>query len=80
MGKMAEVCSKDKPRIFDSMTENIETLARVLPAMNLTNDPELDRVARELEKLCVSPDMLRTHAHLRAEAARNASAILGSLP
>lgn len=80
VGRIRETCSKEKPRIFDSMIDNAKQLVDILPALNLTSDPELDRLAREMRDLCVSPDMLRSNHAKRQDLAAAADRILSTLP
>lgn len=80
VGKIHEVCSKEKPRIFDSMIDNARQLVDVLPALNLNNDPELARVAQEMQALLVSSDSLRNSAVKRQSVAATADQILKSFP
>ena len=78
--KIQEVCSKEKPRIFDSMIDNAAQLIQVLPALNLAGDPELNRIASEMQSLIVSPDTLRNSVTKRHAVAKTADQILASLP
>jgi hypothetical protein len=78
--KIQEVCSKEKPRIFDSMVDNARQLVDVLPALNLSNDPDLNRVADEMRALLVPTAQLRTSAVKRNTMAKTADQILASLP
>jgi hypothetical protein len=80
VGKIHETCSKEKPRIFDSMIDNARQLIEVLPALNLTNDPDLARIAQEMQALVVSPDALRNSAVKRQSVAASADQILQSFP
>lgn len=80
VARIEETCSKEKPRIFDSMIESASQLIQVLPALNLNNDPELDRIAYEMKKLVVSPDVLRANPHRRADLAKAAGEVLLTLP
>jgi hypothetical protein len=80
VAKIHETCSKEKPRIFDSMIDNTKQLIQVLPALNLTNDPGLTAMAEELQHLCVPAEVLRNNAVRRASVAKAADAILAKYP
>lgn len=62
----------------DSLVYNVEELARVLPSLNITNDPKLDELQKELlNKLChYDPQQLREDSNARAQTAKEAKAIL----
>lgn len=72
---------KDEKAVFrDSLIDNARELIDVLPALNLTNDPELTNVAAELQTLLIPPNRLRQDKRLRADTAAKADAILAKLP
>lgn len=64
-----------------TLVTNIEELADLLPKLNFTNDPALDRVAAELKaKLCqYDADTLKGHESKRVETLAAADAILASM-
>lgn len=71
--------SADKPRIFDSMIDDARELISVLPALNITNDPALNKIAQEIDQILVHPDKLRVDPTAREEIAKRAGAILNQL-
>ncbi len=87
VGKMAEKLSAYKQAsakgersegVFrDSLVDNVRELAAILPALNLTDDPNLaavaDRITRELT--AVDAEHLRIDARARATVAASAAAI-----
>lgn len=78
---MAERLS-NKDNIFrDSLVGNISELCGLLPKMNITDDPELERMRREIEdKLCgYEPITLRKDMAQRAQAAQDAKAIMSNM-
>lgn len=77
--KIQEVCSKEKPRIFDSMIDNASQLIEILPALNINADPELDRIAEQMKTLVVPPDTLRVSATKRRAVAQSADQILSTM-
>jgi hypothetical protein len=78
--KMTEQLGKEDGRIYDSVIGNARELIDILPALNLTNDPELDAIATELQGILVPVDRLRQDKRLRADVAKQADAILAKLP
>lgn len=65
----------DHDAVFrDSLINNICELCEILPRLNITDDPELERMRREAEeKLCsYDPQNLRENASYRMEAADRA--------
>jgi len=63
--------------IRDSIVQNIFELTRVLPILNITNDPRITELEKRLTAdLVASPVMLRTDAKLRAVTLSKADAIL----
>ena len=78
---MAERLS-NKDNIFrDSLVGNISELCGLLPKMNITDDPELERMRREIEdKLCgYEPITLRKDMAQRTQAAQDAKAIMSNM-
>jgi hypothetical protein len=78
--KIQEVCSKEKPRIFDSMIENASQLISILPALNINGDPELDKIAEQMKALVVPVDSLRNSVTRRHAVKKSADQILASMP
>jgi hypothetical protein len=60
----------------DTVVTNLVKLVEVLPKLNVTRDPELERLAAEVRcYLLVDPKELRTSESVRTETARTAAAI-----
>ena len=60
----------------DSVVTNLVKLVDVLPKLNVTGDPELERLSSEVRaSLLVDPQELRKSESIRSETARNATAI-----
>lgn len=71
---------KDEKAIFrDSLIGNAKELLQILPALNLTNDADLSKIAQELEAILVPPDRLRADVGLRANTAKKANDILSRM-
>lgn len=69
---------EEDPVFRNSLIGNITDLCRLLPKLNITDDPELADLAREVErKLCMStPKELRESPDARQDTAKEADAIL----
>jgi len=70
---------KDKNSKFkDSLVGNIVRLTQLLPKLNLTGDPDLEIMRREVEQTLASYDAddLRSISRVRRSAAKDADAIL----
>jgi hypothetical protein len=60
----------------DTVVTNLVKLVDVLPKLNVTGDPELERLASEVRAaLLVDPQELRKSESMRSETAKNATAI-----
>jgi hypothetical protein len=78
--KMTERLGNEKSPLYDSLITNARELIALLPALNLTNDAELNAIAAELQSILVPIDRLRQDKRLRADTAAKADAILAKLP
>lgn len=77
VGHFADKMGSDE--IFRNTTvENLDELARLLPALNLTDDPELDKIGAEISATLVGydPATLRKEPAVRKEAAEKANKIM----
>lgn len=64
----------------DSLVENVRDLVRVLPGLNLTSDPALDRIAERMKALCeTEAAVLREVDPKRKEVAGKAQEILSDV-
>ena len=60
----------------DTVVSNLVKLVDVLPKLNVTGDPELERLAEQVRaSLLIDPQELRKSESIRSETAKNASAI-----
>lgn len=69
----------DKDAIFrDTLVSNLSDLVNLLPKLNLTDDPALESIRRDIEaKLVkVAPQTLRNDKEVRTQVANDAQAIL----
>ena len=74
---MADKLSGKKAVFRNSLVDNLEELTRVLPVLNITNDPELAKVCDEIShSLCsYDPDTLRKDDLARGKTGRAAKKI-----
>lgn len=80
--KLSQTREDGKAPIFrDSLVENLCSLSGLLPRLNVTNDPNLENMRRQVEeKLCLhTPQELRKSPETREEVARDAKSILESI-
>jgi hypothetical protein len=83
---MAEKLLKERedgksPIFHDTLVTNLCELAALLPRLNVTDDPNLEAMRKEVEdRLCVhDPQELRDQPGVRQEVAKDAKAILDSM-
>lgn len=71
----------DKDKVFrDTLISNAKDLVEILPALNFTNDENLNQIASEVNAILVAPERLRTDETLRSDVASKAADILARLP
>lgn len=64
----------------NSLVENVRDLIKVMPSLNITGDPELTRLAQQLETICQhDADVLRMSSKVRKDTAAEAQAILDKM-
>lgn len=81
VGLIATRLSADKTIIRNSLMENAQDLARLLPGLNVNDDPLMARVAHTIvSDLLASPERLRRSAVARKQAAAVANQILAMVP
>lgn len=75
---LAEKVSDPKAVIRNSVVEKVHDLLAILPKLNISNDPALNELVKEVQgKLCVkNAEEIRKSEGIRGEVARDASAIL----
>lgn len=75
-----EDADKKGNRFYDSWISNVQDLARMMPQLNITNDPKLAALAAEAGKLAEgTPDTFRFGRDTRKEASAKASKIAEQL-
>lgn len=72
-------CSKPEGRIYDTLTGNLDELLRVLPSLDLNDDPVFRDLCMKAARLVVSPDTIKASPEKREEMAKDAKAILASM-
>lgn len=78
--RIAEQCSKQNGRIHDSLMENAEDLVSVLTGLNITDDPNIAQMEKDIKALIVPPDRIRNSPTTRKSLADGAADILAKLP
>jgi hypothetical protein len=70
-----------KPRIFQSNIDNIRELIDLLPSLNITNDPNLNNIKRELEDkfLEINVEDIKDDDVLRKSKAKEAEDLLNNI-
>ena len=74
-----ERLSKTDNKFRDTLIENVRDLLDVLPALNVTGDPELTKIEHDVRELLVPPQRLRDDSTLRNETAKKAEEILARM-
>jgi len=81
VGTMHERLSDHKAVFRDSLVDNVKNLHGLIPALNLTDDPLLIQLHKEMEPLAsVSPRALRLSTFRRREIDELACKVLSLLP
>ena len=81
VGNVAARLSTPKPIIRDSLIENTEELTRLLPGLNVNDDPTMaDVCQRIITNLLVDPNVLRRSITVRRRVAADAQSILALCP
>lgn len=78
---MAETLGKDKPRIYDTLITNIKDICRIAPALNLADDPELNKIVGEVASECTkyTAEELRDNKSVQDKARAAAEAMVKRL-
>ena len=73
---------KEKPRIFESMMGDAQALTGIIPKLNLTDDPELNRVCEYMSENItrITTTALKHSPSLREEVADRAQRVLSWIP
>ncbi len=76
--KIVDTLSKDKPRIFTSLIDNLTSVLALVPAFNLNNDADLNRLAEEAKAdlAGINADDLREDIEVRKTVCRKAEALM----
>lgn len=77
--RFVDVCSAKTPRIYDSLPQSIELLANTLPALNLSGDPQLSKLAQGLGAFVMPAEHLRIRKLLRMKLVADAERMLSEL-
>jgi hypothetical protein len=72
--------SGEKPRIYKTLVSNIGDIAKLVPALNLMDDPELNKFAKDMETLATTTaDDLRDSPMERRDCYLNAKELMDRL-
>lgn len=79
--KMRDVLGDKDKRISASLVSNLRDIVDLLPKLNVTGDPRLDKMAKTLGASLCKRDVetLRADDHIRAEQAQTADDILATM-
>lgn len=78
--RISDQCSKKDGRIHDSLMENASDLVSVLSGLNITDDPNIAQMEKDIKALIVDPNQIRTSITTRKQLADGAADILAKLP
>lgn len=78
VSRMVERLSNEEARFHGTLVSNVKDMVRLLKAMNVTNDPNLEAIRRDMEAtLCKhEPDEIRGNVTLRQSVASAADEVL----
>lgn len=77
---MAETLAKDNPRIFKTLTGNIQDIVKIAPALNLSGDTTIDTLIKQVSELTkYDTEELKDSKDTRAQARKAAEAMLERL-
>jgi len=81
LSKMMETLSDDKAIFRDTLVGNIVEITQLIPKLNLTDDPEMNNIQKELEsKICsLEPKELRKDKKYRKETVKEVKNILDKM-
>lgn len=74
--RVRDTLSTDKPRIFESLMDNLTELIHMLPAFNVMGDPKLDDLEAQLKTLVHPTAVLKNRPEVRTRVAREAGTVL----
>jgi hypothetical protein len=77
--RIATQCGNEKGKIYESLTGNLEEMLKVLPALNLADDPDFTRLCDEAKVLIVNPVAIKTVPGVRESMAEKADEILSKM-
>lgn len=72
-------CGSEKGRIHDSLMSNTADLVRILGGLNITNDPQIAQMERDLAALVVPTGAIRASQATRKRVADGAANILNKI-
>jgi len=81
VSKMHERLSDPAAVFRDSLVDNVEQLCQLVPKLNFTEDPEIERFGKEIKQQLASfaPATLRDSQYARQQTASNAESIMKAM-
>lgn len=68
---------KDPENSFkESLVSNISELTKIIPSLNINEDPRMEQICKDMKELLKSPDMLRNNPTIRKNTFKKANGIL----
>lgn len=78
--RIAVQCGNTKGRIHDSLMDNAYDLMKVLKGLNITNDPQIAQMEKDIAALIVPTTAIRVSQATRKRVADGAANILAYMP
>jgi hypothetical protein len=78
--RIAVQCGNTKGRIHDSLMDNAYDLVKVLKGLNITNDPQVAQMEKDISALIVPTTAIRVSQATRKRVADGAANILAYMP
>lgn len=81
LNRIVTTLSREKPRIFETMMDDTQSLVDMIPRLNLTDDTELNRVCQFVKDNVITPtSRLKWAHHIRMTVLREAEQALAWIP
>lgn len=78
--RISAQCGNEKGRIYDSSMESARDLVNILSGLNITNNPDVTQLERDIRSLIRDTDVIRANPHIRKDVADSADKILANFP
>lgn len=67
VGAVTRQSKNNKARFHGSLMDNIQKIAELIPSLNYTNDPQIEKLRKSLLKMVTDPDTLKNDPTLRSK-------------